>query len=81
MRCPICDGKTLVTETRESPTFGFRRRRRCENGHYFSTQEKVIPREDLIQERKEHINKIKKKKKENAQQKPDGQRSRAPSED
>lgn len=73
MRCPICDGKTLVTETRESPTFGFKRRRRCENGHYFSTQETVIPREALIEERRSHINKIKKKKSD-AQQKPDSRR-------
>ena len=58
MKCPICEAKTLVVETRESPTFGLKRRRRCENKHYFTTQEVVIPREALIQERGAHIRRI-----------------------
>ena len=54
MRCPICEGKTIVIETRESPTFGIRRRRKCANNHYFTTQETVIPKEILDEERRNH---------------------------
>lgn len=61
MRCPICEGKTIVIETRDSPTFGIRRRRKCENKHYFTTQEKIIPKEDLDAERRLHQENFKKR--------------------
>ena len=54
MKCPICEGKSSVKETRESPTFGVRRRRVCENNHWFTTREAVIPKEQLDEERRNH---------------------------
>lgn len=54
MKCPICESNTRVKETRESPTFGIRRRRVCEENHWFTTQETVIPKDVLDAERLAH---------------------------
>jgi transcriptional regulator NrdR family protein len=49
MKCPTCGAWSTVKETRESKLFGFRRRRECANEHKFTTQEIVIPEEDIKQ--------------------------------
>lgn len=41
--------------TRESPTFGYIRRKVCGNEHKFTTQEVVISEEDLKEERHRHL--------------------------
>lgn len=51
MKCPECGAWTVVKETRESPIFGYRRRRQCANYHSFTTQEVVVPQEALDAER------------------------------
>ena len=48
MKCPKCGGATAVKETRTSSLFGIRRRRVCENNHWFTTSETVIPKEVQI---------------------------------
>lgn len=58
MKCPKCGRLTIVKETRESPTFGIRRRRVCENNHWFTTSETVIPKEALDEERRAHQAKL-----------------------
>ena len=55
MNCPECGAWSLVNETRKSPTFGYRRRRECANGHKFTTKEVVIPESELEQERRDHL--------------------------
>ena len=49
MKCPHCQAWTTIKDTRESPIFGYIRRRECGNEHRFTTQEKVIP-DELMQE-------------------------------
>jgi transcriptional regulator NrdR family protein len=39
MKCPYCDSWSDVLQTRDSAAGGLRRRRRCANGHRFSTTE------------------------------------------
>lgn len=55
MKCPVCGAWSSVKETKESPTFGYKRRRECGNEHKFTTQEVVIPDEVLAQERRDHL--------------------------
>jgi hypothetical protein len=55
MKCPTCGAWSIVKETKDSPTFGYKRRRECANEHKFTTQEVVIPQEALEQERRDHI--------------------------
>lgn len=55
MKCPECGVWTIVRETRKSPTFGYKRRRECANGHKFTTKEVVIPESELEQERRDHL--------------------------
>ena len=55
MKCPECGAWTLIKETRESPTFGFRRRRECANYHKFTTQEILVPQEAIAEERRKTI--------------------------
>ena len=43
MRCPICKTRHLkVLDTRPNPEF-IARKRQCENGHKFQTEEYAIP--------------------------------------
>ena len=55
MNCPECGVWTIVRETRKSPTFGYKRRRECANGHKFTTKEVVISESELEQERRDHL--------------------------
>jgi transcriptional regulator NrdR family protein len=64
MKCPICGVWTFVKESRESPTFGFRRRRECANEHKFTTQELVVTEQALYEERKSHVLKANAKSRE-----------------
>lgn len=52
MKCPECGAWSLVKDTRESPTFGYIRRRECANYHRFTTQELIITPEEIQHERK-----------------------------
>jgi transcriptional regulator NrdR family protein len=51
MKCPFCEAWTTIKESRESPIFGYTRRRECGNQHRFTTQERVVS-EDAIKEYK-----------------------------
>ena len=53
MKCPECGAWTLIKETKESPTFGYRRRRECANEHRFTTKEVVIPDEEIKEYQRE----------------------------
>jgi transcriptional regulator NrdR family protein len=55
MKCPECGAWSLVKETKESPTFGYRRRRECANYHKFTTQEILVPQEAITEERRKNI--------------------------
>ena len=55
MKCPVCGVWTLIKETRQSPTFGYTRRRECANEHRFTTKEVFIPQEDIDEERRSHL--------------------------
>ena len=55
MKCPQCGAWSLVKQTKNSPTFGYTRRRECANEHRFSTQEVIIPQEEIDQERRFHL--------------------------
>jgi hypothetical protein len=57
MECPLCGEDTKVLESRESPVFGFKRRRECVNGHKFSTKEIVITEHEMRRERIKQMNK------------------------
>ena len=61
MKCPECGAWTLIKETRQSPTFGYTRRRECANEHRFTTQELVIPQEAIDYERRTHLENIRKR--------------------
>lgn len=54
MKCPECGAWSLVKETRQSPTFGYTRRRECANEHRFTTKEVVVPQEEINEERRQH---------------------------
>jgi transcriptional regulator NrdR family protein len=54
MKCPECGTWSEVLETRDSKHFGHTRRRECGNGHRFSTQEVVIPKESMTETRRAH---------------------------
>lgn len=46
MPCPRCDGSTFVADSRSvGGGTVIRRRRECENGHRFTTEEIVVKRE------------------------------------
>ena len=55
MKCPVCNTWTSVITTRESPTFGYTRRRECANEHRFTTQEVIVPQEAIDEERRNHL--------------------------
>ena len=55
MKCPECGAWTVVKDTRESPTFGYIRRRECANYHKFTTQETVVPQEAINEERRQNV--------------------------
>lgn len=61
MKCPVCDAWTTIKESRESPIFGYIRRRECGNEHRFTTQEKVIPDEIIKDLQRERLRTIRKK--------------------
>ncbi len=66
MKCPECGAWTLIKETKESPTYGYRRRRECANYHKFTTQEILVPQEVIKEKQREnsikHINRGREKK-------------------
>ena len=55
MKCPTCGAWSLVKGMRESPTFGYIRRRECANYHKFTTQETVVPQEAINEERRKNV--------------------------
>jgi transcriptional regulator NrdR family protein len=55
MKCPECGAWSLVKGTRESPTFGYMRRRQCANYHNFTTQEILVPQEAIDEERRQNV--------------------------
>lgn len=61
MKCPVCDAWTTIKESRESPIFGYIRRRECGNQHRFTTQEKVIPNEIIKDLQRERLRTVRKK--------------------
>lgn len=61
MKCPVCDAWTTIKESRESPIFGYIRRRECGNQHRFTTQEKVIPDEIIKDLQRERLRTVRKK--------------------
>jgi len=60
MKCPICNAWSTVITTRESPTFGHTRRRECGNEHRFTTQEVFISQETIDEERRNHLENMRK---------------------
>ena len=60
MECPHCGAWSLVKETRSSPT-RYRRRRECANEHSFTTEEVVVPQEQIETERAERVQSYRKK--------------------
>lgn len=60
MECPHCGAWSLVKETRSSPT-RYRRRRECANEHSFTTEEVVVPQEQIEAERSERLQSHRKK--------------------
>ena len=59
MKCPICNAWSIVKQTKKSPTFGYTRRRECANEHRFTTQEVVVPPEDIKQEQQKRLDRSK----------------------
>jgi len=55
LKCPECGAWTDVVESRPSEVHGYRRRRECANGHRFTTEEVVIPEEQLTKERRDRL--------------------------
>jgi transcriptional regulator NrdR family protein len=55
MKCPECGAWSLVKQTKKSPTFGYTRRRECANEHRFTTQEVIVPQEEIDKERRTHL--------------------------
>ena len=49
MNCPECGAWTTINETRLT-VMRYRRRRECGNGHKFTTEEVVVPQEQIEQE-------------------------------
>ena len=54
MKCPECGAWSIIKETRDSPTFGYRRRRECANEHKFTTQEIIVPEEAIAEQRRQN---------------------------
>ena len=57
MKCPICQAWTIIKQSRESPDFGYIRRRECANLHRFTTAEVIIPDEILTDKKRERLKK------------------------
>ena len=55
MKCPECGAWTDVIETRKSEIYGYKRRRECANGHRFTTQEVIIPEDEIKEERRRRL--------------------------
>jgi len=62
MKCPTCGAWTIIKRNKESPIFGYTRRRECANEHRFTTQERVVPEDAIKQYQRLHILKVSKKK-------------------
>lgn len=54
MKCPECGAWSVILETRSSD-FRYRRRRECGNEHKFTTEEVVVPKEQIEAENIERI--------------------------
>jgi len=54
MNCPECGAWTTISETRLT-VMRYRRRRECGNGHKFTTEEVVVPKEQLDAESNERL--------------------------
>lgn len=54
MNCPECGAWTTVRETRLT-VMRYRRRRECGNGHKFTTEEVVVPQDQLDAELEERL--------------------------
>ena len=62
VKCPECGVWTVVNEARPSDTYGYRRRRECANGHRFTTQEVVVPDEQIKAEQTARLKQNRRKK-------------------
>ncbi len=62
LKCPECGVWTVVNEARPSDMYGYRRRRECANGHRFTTQEVVIPDDQIKAEQKLRLQQNRRKK-------------------
>ena len=60
MKCPICQAWTIIKQSRESPDFGYLRRRECANLHRFTTAEVIIPDQMLTEKKMERLEKHRK---------------------
>ena len=61
MKCQACGEKSRILETRDT-NMRFRRRRKCKNGHYFTTEEIVVSPYQIEQEREERFAETRKKR-------------------
>lgn len=55
MKCPECGAWSNILTTRESPTFGYIRRRECANYHRFTTQELIVEQAEIQHERRANV--------------------------
>ena len=63
MKCPTCGAWTTIKRNKESPIFGYTRRRECANEHRFTTQERVVSDDAIKQyQRLSALKALKKKK-------------------
>ena len=61
MKCPVCEEKSSILETRDTP-MRFRRRRKCKNGHYFTTEETVVSPHQIEREQLQRFEETRKKR-------------------
>jgi len=61
MNCPECGVWSVILETRSSTT-RYRRRRECGNGHKFTTEEIVVPQEQIKTERTDRFSAVREKR-------------------
>jgi len=61
MKCPLCNSHTEIRETRDT-NMRYRRRRKCTNGHYFTTEEVIVSPYQIEQERQERFEETRNKR-------------------
>ena len=61
MKCQVCGANTEIRETRDT-NMRYRRRRKCTNGHYFTTEEVIVSPYQIEQERQERFEETRNKR-------------------